>query len=173
MGRIQEVNMADFELTPEAVMEETHVVTEHVRNQLEEVEAAAAAISAEPMIDLEAEEKPVENSLSKFTPDEQRQIKAVAEKMRAVFEAMTNAVAHRDYSMPGSKVRLRLFADRLEIYTPGMLVNTMKPEDFPFLHFTVLRPAQSTLSFLTHAPFLRISPSLSFAELLWLPFSIL
>ena len=51
--------------------------------------------------------------------------------MRAVFEAITNAVAHRDYSMPGSKVRLRLFADRLEIYTPGMLVNTMRPEDFP------------------------------------------
>lgn len=51
--------------------------------------------------------------------------------MRAVFEAITNAVAHRDYSMPGSKIRLRLFADRLEIYTPGMLVNTMSPEDFP------------------------------------------
>ncbi len=51
--------------------------------------------------------------------------------MRAVFEAITNAVAHRDYSMHGSKVRLRLFADRLEIYTPGMLVNTMRPEDFP------------------------------------------
>lgn len=51
--------------------------------------------------------------------------------MRAVFEAVTNAVAHRDYSMPGSKVRLRLFSDRLEIYTPGMLVNTMSPEDFP------------------------------------------
>ena len=50
--------------------------------------------------------------------------------MRAVFEAITNAVAHRDYSMHGSKVRLRLFADRLEIYTPGMLVNTMRPEDF-------------------------------------------
>lgn len=51
--------------------------------------------------------------------------------MRAVFEAIANAVAHRDYSMPGSKVRLRLFADRLEIYTPGMLINTMSPEDFP------------------------------------------
>lgn len=50
--------------------------------------------------------------------------------MRVVFEGITNAVAHRDYSMHGSKVRLRLFADRLEIYTPGMLVNTMTPEDF-------------------------------------------
>jgi predicted HTH transcriptional regulator len=32
----------------------------------------------------------------------------------AVFEAITNAVAHRDYSIAGSKVRLRLFDDRLE-----------------------------------------------------------
>ena len=48
--------------------------------------------------------------------------------MLAVFEAITNAVAHRDYSMHGSKVRLRLFEDRLELYTPGMLVNTMTPE---------------------------------------------
>ncbi|MDR1163243.1 MAG: putative DNA binding domain-containing protein [Candidatus Accumulibacter sp.] len=46
----------------------------------------------------------------------------------AVFEAITNAVAHRDYSLGGSKVRLRMFENRLEIYTPGMLVNTMTPE---------------------------------------------
>lgn len=50
----------------------------------------------------------------------------------AVFEAVTNAVAHRDYSMAGSKVRLRLFDDRLEIYTPGMLPNTMTPESLPY-----------------------------------------
>jgi predicted HTH transcriptional regulator len=48
--------------------------------------------------------------------------------IRAVFEAITNAVAHRDYSIHGSKVRLRLFADRLEIYSPGMLSNTMDTE---------------------------------------------
>lgn len=52
--------------------------------------------------------------------------------MRAVFEAVVNAVAHRDYSMPGSKVRLRLFADRLEIYSPGMLPNTMTTGDLAF-----------------------------------------
>lgn len=49
----------------------------------------------------------------------------------AVFEAITNAVAHRDYSIPGSKVRLRLFDDRLEIFSPGMLPNTMTPESLP------------------------------------------
>ena len=48
--------------------------------------------------------------------------------MRAVFEAITNAVAHRDYSMPGSKVRVRLYDNRLEIYSPGMLPNTMTTE---------------------------------------------
>lgn len=52
--------------------------------------------------------------------------------MLAVFEALTNAVAHRDYSMAGAKVRLRLFNDRLELYTPGMLPNTMTPESLPY-----------------------------------------
>lgn len=52
--------------------------------------------------------------------------------MLAVFEAVTNAVAHRDYSMAGTKVRLRLFDDRLELYSPGMLPNTMTPESLPF-----------------------------------------
>ena len=52
--------------------------------------------------------------------------------MLAVFEAFSNAVAHRDYSMAGSKVRLRLFDDRLELYTPGLLVNTMTPESLPY-----------------------------------------
>ncbi|TAN08688.1 MAG: transcriptional regulator [Rhodanobacteraceae bacterium] len=50
----------------------------------------------------------------------------------AVFEAITNAVAHRDYSIAGAKIRLRLFADRLEIYSPGMLPNTMTPESLRF-----------------------------------------
>lgn len=52
--------------------------------------------------------------------------------MLAVFEAVTNAVAHRDYSMAGAKVRLRLFDDRLELHSPGMLPNTMTPESLPY-----------------------------------------
>lgn len=45
--------------------------------------------------------------------------------MSAVFEAVTNAVAHRDYSIYGSKIRLHLFSDRLELYSPGTIPNTM------------------------------------------------
>jgi predicted HTH transcriptional regulator len=44
---------------------------------------------------------------------------------RAVFEAMVNAVAHRDYSIHGSKIRFFMFNDRLEIYSPGALPNTV------------------------------------------------
>ena len=49
--------------------------------------------------------------------------------MTAVFEAVVNAVAHRDYSIHGSKIRLRLFANRLEIYSPGEIPNTLEPEN--------------------------------------------
>ena len=45
--------------------------------------------------------------------------------LTAVFEAVTNAVAHRDYSVHGSKVRLRLFENRLEIYSPGTIANSL------------------------------------------------
>ena len=44
---------------------------------------------------------------------------------RAVFEAVVNAVAHRDYSMAGARVRLHMFRDRLELYVPGDLANTL------------------------------------------------
>jgi len=44
---------------------------------------------------------------------------------RAVFEAVVNAVAHRDYSIFGSKIRFFMFDDRLEIYSPGALPNTV------------------------------------------------
>ena len=47
----------------------------------------------------------------------------------AVFEAVVNAVAHRDYSVYGSKIRLRMFSDRLEIYSPGAIPNTLEPDN--------------------------------------------
>ena len=53
--------------------------------------------------------------------------------MTAVFEAIVNAVAHRDYSIHGSKIRLRLFDDRLELYSPGGIPNTMTVENLVHL----------------------------------------
>ncbi len=48
--------------------------------------------------------------------------------LRAVFEAIVNAVAHRDYSLQGSRIRLHMFADRLELYSPGSLPNSLSIE---------------------------------------------
>jgi ATP-dependent DNA helicase RecG len=50
----------------------------------------------------------------------------------AVFEAIVNAVAHRDYSMAGSKIRLRVFSNRLELYSPGALANSMDVASLPY-----------------------------------------
>ena len=52
--------------------------------------------------------------------------------MRAVFEAMVNAVVHRDYSKAGSKIRLFMFTDRLELYSPGALANTLTVDDLRY-----------------------------------------
>jgi len=55
---------------------------------------------------------------------------------RAVFEAIVNAVAHRDYSIHGSKIRLFMFDDRLELYSPGPLPNTVTIESLPLRQAT-------------------------------------
>ena len=46
----------------------------------------------------------------------------------AVFEAVVNAVVHRDYSVSARRIRLLMFADRLEIDSPGDLPNGMSVE---------------------------------------------
>ena len=52
--------------------------------------------------------------------------------LAAMFEAVVNAVAHRDYSIRGAKVRLRMFTDRIELSSPGMLMNGMTVDDLPY-----------------------------------------
>lgn len=46
----------------------------------------------------------------------------------AVFEAVVNAVAHRDYSMSSRRIRLSMFKGHLEIDSPGQLPNGMTIE---------------------------------------------
>ena len=43
----------------------------------------------------------------------------------ALFEALVNAVVHRDYSIHGSRIRLSMFEDRIELYSPGSLPNNL------------------------------------------------
>ncbi len=55
---------------------------------------------------------------------------------RAVFEAVVNAVVHRDYAVSGSRIRLFMFDDRLELYSPGGLCNSMSVDDLRTSQFT-------------------------------------
>ena len=43
---------------------------------------------------------------------------------------------HRDYAKHGSKIRLFLFSDRLELYSPGALANTLTVDDLPYNQVT-------------------------------------
>ena len=68
---------------------------------------------------------------------------------RAVFEALVNAVAHRDYSMAGARIRLHLFGDRLELYVPGGLANTLTPDS---LHLRQANRNELLVSLLARCP---------------------
>lgn len=69
--------------------------------------------------------------------------------IRAVFEALVNAVAHRDYSLAGSKIRLFMFDDRLELYSPGTIPNSMTIESMPLRQST---RNETISSLLNHCP---------------------
>ena len=53
-----------------------------------------------------------------------------------VREALVNALAHRDYSITGSRIRLNMFADRLEISSPGGLPNTLTLENIKTIQYS-------------------------------------
>ncbi|MEX2658142.1 MAG: ATP-binding protein [Acidimicrobiales bacterium] len=49
--------------------------------------------------------------------------------LRALQEAVVNAIAHRDYGLAGAHVRVQLFDDRIEVTSPGRLPNSLSPAD--------------------------------------------
>lgn len=55
---------------------------------------------------------------------------------KAFQEAIINAVCHRNYSITGSTIRLFMFEDRMEIYSPGSLPNTVSLETIKYRQFT-------------------------------------
>jgi predicted HTH transcriptional regulator len=49
--------------------------------------------------------------------------------MLALQEALVNALVHRDYELEGSQVRVFFFPDRIEVWNPGSLHNSLTAED--------------------------------------------
>ena len=70
----------------------------------------------------------VERNMRVYAVKAPNRIETPQFSMNAVFEAVVNAVVHRDYSVYGSRIRLHLFTDRLEIFSPGTIPNTMTIE---------------------------------------------
>ncbi|TYT73983.1 ATP-binding protein [Desulfobotulus mexicanus] len=70
----------------------------------------------------------VERNMRVYATKAPNRIEIPQFSMSAVFEAVVNAVAHRDYSIYGSRIRMHLFSDRLEIFSPGTIPNTMTIE---------------------------------------------
>ena len=56
--------------------------------------------------------------------------------LNAIFEAVANAVAHRDYSIAESKIRIHMFSDRIEMFSPGALPNSMTVEELSERQFS-------------------------------------
>lgn len=55
---------------------------------------------------------------------------------RAVREALVNAVAHRDYRLRGRRIEVRMFADRMEITSPGGLPGYITLDNIVDEHFS-------------------------------------
>lgn len=53
-----------------------------------------------------------------------------------VREAIVNAVAHRDYQIRGDEIRIFLFADRIEFYSPGRLAGHVTVENLVHERFS-------------------------------------
>lgn len=68
---------------------------------------------------------------------------------RALFEALVNAVAHRDYSMAGTRIRFHMFRNRIELCVPGGIPNTLSPDN---LHLRQFCRNESIVSLLARCP---------------------
>ena len=55
---------------------------------------------------------------------------------KALFEAIVNAVVHRDYSIGSRRIRIAMFDDRIEINSPGSLPNSLTIESMIGLQAT-------------------------------------
>lgn len=64
-----------------------------------------------------------------FPADSIRRVDVSDYDLFAVRELVVNAFCHRDWSVFGQKIRLSLFDDRLEIFSPGSLPNTLSLEN--------------------------------------------
>ena len=67
--------------------------------------------------------------MSMFPVDSIRRADIPEYDVFAIRELIVNAFCHRDWSISGQKIRLSIFDDRLEVFSPGSLPNTLRLEN--------------------------------------------
>lgn len=58
---------------------------------------------------------------------------------KAVREVLVNAVIHRDYQIQGSEIHVDMYDDRMEITSPGGMMNGSRIQDLDILHVPSMR----------------------------------
>lgn len=71
---------------------------------------------------------------ARFEPDRIQRIDMPLYPPLATREALANALCHRDYTMHGGSIGVAIYADRLEVTSPGSLHFGITPEDLFELH---------------------------------------
>lgn len=61
---------------------------------------------------------------------------------KAVREVLVNALIHRDYQILGSEIHVEIFDDRLEITSPGGMMNGRRVQDMDIRHIPSMRRNQ-------------------------------
>jgi len=84
-------------------------------------------------------------------PDGVQRVDRLEYPIEAIREAIINAIAHRDYLISGAAIRLFIFEDRIELYSPGGLPNTITLETMKYKQFS---RNQTLVSFLTGLGFM-------------------
>jgi len=51
-------------------------------------------------------------------------------------EIVVNAVTHRDYSIKGTDIQIKMFDDRIVVESPGKLPGLVKPDNIRYTHFS-------------------------------------
>ena len=100
---------------------------EYLRGPLVPLGAADGAIVENGLVD-QAWDFVRRNTASAAHLEGARRIDDLEYPESAVREALVNALVHRDYSIAGTDVMLAIYADRLEVQSPGCLPNTVTVE---------------------------------------------
>jgi len=56
--------------------------------------------------------------------------------LEAVREAVVNAIVHRDYAVRGQAIRVEMYQDRIEVYSPGRLPGPLDEDGLPGQQFS-------------------------------------